>query len=318
MGGTASAGIGPPSIAFAGLATSHPYMDATSLLRRHPDAVLNVWEPQPERLGEFLRRFPHARVHTSVQALAAAEVHGAVVTVRPPEVAGTVAALADGGPPLFINKPAAATLEQLAAVDAVVRPVAHRVMSSSVLRFAAPVRRLAAQLHREEILTAHAVARHDVGRWLRGSTAWQDDPAVGGGAVVTIGIHGLELLVALLGPDLEVVSALARVRHHTGVRSEDTALIVVQWADGIVGSVDVVGAADTESYGVELETVHGPVRVRLPAQSDDPFGYQGAIDSFLAMVVAGRRGDRVTSPVPWQQTYAVLRAALTGRALAHP
>lgn len=307
-----------PSIGFVGLATSHPYTDAGTIVHRHPDASLHVFEPDGERLADFIERHPGASVHDSPGSLAAAGLDGVIITTRPPEVAEAVSAFVHIGIPLFINKPAAATLDQLEAVDAVVRPIAHRVLSASVLRFSAPVRELVARLDRAEVLTARAIVRHDVARWLNGSTDWQDDVRTGGGSIVTIGLHGLELLVCLLGTDFEVVSSMAQVRRLKGLRSEDAAVIGVRWADGILGSIDVVGVAPSESYGVTFETARGPVSIELPAGDSDPFGYRGAIESFLEMIEAARAGRPVVSPVPWEQTHAILRGIATASALAHP
>jgi predicted dehydrogenase len=307
-----------PSIGFVGLATSHPYTDAGTIVERHPHATLHVCEPDGERLADFIERHPGATVHGSPGSLAEAGVDGVIITTRPPEVAAAISALVDVGSPLFINKPAAATLDQLESVDAVVRPIANRVLSASVLRFAAPVRELVARLDRAEVLTASAVVRHDVGRWLSGSTDWQDDLRTGGGSIVTIGMHGLELLVCLLGTDFEVVSSMAQVRRLTGLRSEDAAVIGLQWADGILGSIHVVGVAPSESYGVTFETASGPVSIALPAGDADPFGYRGAIDGFLGMVEAACAGRPVVSPVPWDQTHAILRGIATASGLAHP
>lgn len=308
---------GPISIGFAGLATSHPYTDAGTLLERHPGAALHVHEPDAARLADFVARHPGAVVHASLASLAAG-VDGIIVTARPPETADVVFACVDSGVPLFINKPAAATLNQLDAVDAVVRPIAHRVLSASVLRFSTPVRELRARVDRDDILTVHAVVRHDVGRWLSGSTPWQDDLRTGGGGIVTIGLHGLEMLVCVLGADFEVISSMAQVRRLHGLRSEDAAVIGVRWADGILGTVDVVGVAASEHYSVTLETVHGPVAIEVPGDDADPFGYRGAMDGFLEMVHAARGGLPVVSPVPWEHTRAILRGVAEASALAHP
>ncbi|MDP3951403.1 Gfo/Idh/MocA family oxidoreductase [Microbacterium sp.] len=317
MVSTSATGAGSQAIGFVGLATSHPYTDADTVVARHPDASLHVWEPDEDRLVAFLERNPGARSYESLAALIDADVHGFVITMRPPDVSDVVLACVATGVPLFINKPAAATLKQLDALDRVVQPIAERVLSSSVLRFANPVREFAAGFTRTEVLTARATVRHDVGRWLHGSTDWQDDPDTGGGGIVTIGLHGLELLASLLGVDFEIISSMAQVRRLQGLRSEDTAVIAVRWADGILGTIDVVGVAASESYGVSLETVNGPISLELPAADTDPFGYRGAIDAFLEMVDAAREGRRVASPVAWHETRAILRGIVTASALAH-
>ena len=318
MGTTREAIDLPVSIGFIGLATSHPYADAATIIARHPDAVVHVWEPDPERMAAFLERFSQARVHETLAGIVDAELDGAIISVPPPGVAAAVAAIAEQAFPVFINKPAAASLTQLDAVDAVVRPIAERVLSTSVLRFAAPVRQLSERIDLSRVLSARAVVRHDVARWLSGSTDWQDDIDVGGGTIVTIGIHGMELLTTLLGTDFEIRSSLGEVRHLQGLKSDDTAVIGLRWSNGILGTIDVIGVTETESYSVVLETVDGVVMVDLPAGDTDPFGYEKAIDQFLGMVDASRRGLAVVSPVPWAETRAILHGIATASSLAHP
>lgn len=306
------------TIAFAGLATSHPFTDAASVLSRHPHARIHVWEREHERLNEFLLKFPSSTVHNDLESLAKVANDGVIVTVRPPEAAATVSAFVVSGVPLFINKPAAATLEQLAALDPVVRPISSRVLTSSVLRFAQPLVDVRAGLNTERVLSARATVRHDVGRWLRGSTAWQDEVLVGGGSIVTIGIHGIELLVSILGSDVEVVSAESSIRLLAGLKSEDVATIGLRWRNGVLGTVDLVGVAANETYALTIETADGPISIELPAADDDPFGYANAVDAFLGMVADFRAGYEVCSPVGWDETYAILHGVATAALLAHP
>lgn len=293
----------------AGLATSHPYTDAAAL-REHAD--LAVWEPDPARLRRFLEQHPGTPVAPDLTGLLAAGPDGApdgvVLTVPTPGVPAALAEVLSRDLPCFVNKPAAATAAQLAALDEVVAKAPERVLSSSVLRFAPGLAGLS--VPREATMSARATVRHDVGLWATGYNPWQDDPAEGGGTLVTMGLHGVELLVALLGPDVELVSATRAVRRYPALRSEDTGLLLLRWADGVAGVVEVLGVTDTESYEVVLHTAAGEERVVL-AGGDAPehsLGYRDTIAAFLTMVAGA------PSPVPWAQTRAVLRALVEARA----
>ncbi|MET9338366.1 hypothetical protein [Nonomuraea sp. NPDC003804] len=94
------------------------------------------------------------------------------------------------------------------------------MLSTSVLRFAHAF--TAATVDPASVLSVRATVRHDVGIWATGYNPWQDTPGGGGGTMVTMGIHGVELLVALLGPAVRLAGAAGAVRHYTGLRSEDT------------------------------------------------------------------------------------------------
>jgi predicted dehydrogenase len=292
-------------IALAGLATSHPFTDARTL-RRY--AELAVWEPDPERLARFRDEHPEARVARDLDDLLAAEPDGVVLTVPTPEVADALGPVLAAGSPCFLNKPAAATRAQVDRVDALVASQPERVLSTSVLRFApAFTGRFAGNLlDRESILAVRATVRHDVGLWASGYNRWQDDPARGGGTLVTMGIHGVELLVALLGPAVRLSGAAGSTRHHRGLVSEDTGVLTLSWADGITGAVEVLGVSAAESYTVTLHRADGSEDVVITGD-EEALGYRGTIDAFLAMV------GGAPSPVPWSQTRAVLDVLVSAR-----
>ncbi|MFC6016277.1 Gfo/Idh/MocA family protein [Plantactinospora solaniradicis] len=289
-------------ISIAGLATSHPYADARTL-RRHADLV--VWEPDPQRLARFLDEHPDATVAPDLAALLDSRPDGVVLTVPPPQVPGALAQVLDRALPCFVNKPAAATVEQLDQLGRVVSTAPELVLSTSVLRFAPDFAAFA--VPREEVLAVRATVRHDVGLWATGYNPWQDDPAIGGGTLVMMGLHGVELLVALLGPAVRLVGAATATRSYDTLRSEDTGLLTLQWSDGVPGTVEVLGVSEGEAYEVTVHTSTGERRVALHG-GEDELGYRATIEAFLAMV------GGAASPVPWAQTRAVLGVLASARA----
>ncbi|MER6947891.1 Gfo/Idh/MocA family oxidoreductase [Nonomuraea sp. NPDC000554] len=293
-------------IALAGLATSHPFTDARTLARH---AELVVWEPDPERLRRFTEEQPAATVKGSLDELLAADPDGVVLTVPNPRVPRALEAVLETGVACFVNKPAAATRAQLDALDRL--DVHDRVLSSSVLRFA-PAFAAVEPVEPAEVLAVRATVRHDVGLWATGYNPWQDTPDEGGGTMVTMGIHGVELLVALLGPDVRLAGAAGAVRHYTGLRSEDTGVMALRWESGITGTVEILGVSDGESYTVTLHRRDGAESIVIES-GEDPvkgLGYEGTIEAFLAMVAGA------PSPVPWKETRAVLDVLVSAREAA--
>ncbi|MEU6425628.1 Gfo/Idh/MocA family oxidoreductase [Microbispora sp. NPDC046973] len=296
-------------VALAGLATSHPYADARSL-GRHAD--LAVWEPDPERLRVFTDEHPRAVVADSLATLLATRPDGVVLTVPGPRVPGALEAVLETGAPVFVNKPAAATRHQLDMVDRLVTPAADRVMSTSVLRFAPAFTSF--KMDAGDVLAVRVTVRHDVGLWSTGYNPWQDTPGEGGGTLVTMGVHGVELLVALLGSDVRLVGAAGSIRAYEGLRSEDTGVLAMRWANGIPGTVEVLGVSDEESYEVVVHRRGGSesVLIEAGAAPAHDLGYEGVIEAFLAMIAGA------PSPVPWSQTRAILDVLVSAREAAAP
>jgi predicted dehydrogenase len=292
-------------IVLAGLATSHPYTDARTLARH---AELVVWERDPERLRRFAEEFPQARVADSLARALDTEPDGVVLTVPNPQVPEALGEVLKTGVACFVNKPAAATREQLERLDRL--PIHERVMSASVLRFAPAF--AGVKVDPGAVLSVRATVRHDVGLWATGYNAWQDTPAEGGGTMVTMGVHGVELLVALLGPEVRLVGAAGAVRHYDTLRSEDTGVLALQWGSGITGVVEIVGVSEDESYGVTVHRRGGSEQIVIEG-GDDPLlglGYAGTIEAFLRMVGGAH------SPVPWEQTRAILDVLVSARETA--
>lgn len=293
-------------VALAGLATSHPFTDARTLAR-HADLL--VWEEDPERLSRFTGEHPGAEVLPSLDALLAAEPDGVVLTVPSPRVPGALAAVLGTGAACFVNKPAVATRAQLRELDRLW--IHDRVLSSSVLRFAPAFAGL--RVDPADVLAVRATVRHDVGLWAGGYNAWQDTPGEGGGTLVTMGIHGVELLVALFGPDVRLAGAASATRHYAGLRSEDTGVMALRWDSGITGTVEILGVSDEESYAVTVHRRGGTDTVVIEGGDDHikGLGYEGTIEAFLAMI------GGAPSPVPWAQTRAILEVLVTARETAH-
>lgn len=302
-----SPGADPLVVGLLGLATSHPASDAAALRGLDRGMSFLVADEDDARASEFAGATPDVE-YVSRATLLAARPALVIVTTPPPEVADTVADALDTGAVCYANKPAAVTHAQVDALDRAVAGRDDRFLTTSTLRLApgmpspAPV---------DGILLARATIRHDVARWTH-APSWQDDPEIGGGLVGTMGLHGIELLAAVVGPGLRVEHVSTSTRLLTGLRSEDTATLTVRWPDGLTGTVDVLGNAAEARYDVVLATRERELAYALPADRADPFGTRATMTALLAMTTGA------PPPVSWSESRAVLRALADAVARAHP
>lgn len=74
-------------------------------------------------------------------------------------------------------------------------------------------------------------------RYLAWDSEWMFDPAMGGGCLRNLGIHGLDLFLYLTGEDAEVVGAQSSNRVH-GRAVEDYVSVMVRTPSGILGTVE--------------------------------------------------------------------------------
>jgi len=88
-------------------------------------------------------------------------------------------------------------------------------------------------------------------------------------------------------------------------------VLALRWSSGIAASVTFLGVTETESYEVVVHTPAGQRRVVLSggADAEVTLGYRATLAAFWSMV------EGAPSPVPWEQTRAVLSALAEARSL---
>lgn len=153
----------------------------------------------------------------------------AVLVVTPPALNREVClAAAHSGKSLLIEKPLALTAAEAGEMVKVTRAAGVQLMTAQTLRFTPVLRRLRERLPligALDYLTLTMRAERPPHKWL-------DDPAqAGGGVLIEIGIHLLDLIRYLTGEEAVEVSA-ELARRHTG-RVEDMAWARILLASGV-------------------------------------------------------------------------------------
>lgn len=297
-------------VAFAGLAHSHPVSDATNV-RSFGGEVAAVWDPDAAAAAAFVARFGGVVVN-SLHDLRGRRADVVIATPRTPEAASVLAGLA-GGPPVFVNKVIAATAGQLAAIDRVARDAAFG--TASVLRFAPALKELADRIAGREVRGVHLRVQHDGSGFRLPGREWQDDPGLGGGTLVTIGLHAWEMLDVML-PGARLRSSNGRTRRSAGstTRSEDAAVLEASVAvDGrrLPVRVDVTALPGPDVYGIDVHTADGDETAELDvANPMEELGFRGLIRELLR----GPREQRVVAP--WSQARVVVENSIRAATLA--
>lgn len=264
-------------VAFAGVAHTHAFADAENL-RARGARLVSMWDADdPSAATEFSRRFD-VPARPDVAALLADRPDVVVVTVRTPRAAIVSAACSAANVPAFFNKTVAAdecALERWADSGGAPR------YTTSVLRFAPALRRLADELRDVRIRAVDIVAQHDISAFLHAVRRWQDDPAGAGGTLINIGIHAWEMLDVLL-PDARARILSARAaRGASPTASELFATVHAEVAQTTV-SVTVSGVPGPDHYAVRALTDDGLRCVRL-ATDARALGYDGAAEGIVRL-----------------------------------
>ena len=177
-----------------------------------------------------------------------------VVIATPHELHMPMAiAAAQAGKHILLEKPMGRTLAECTAILEAADRSRRTLLVGQLLHFALP------SLVARQILDAGDLGRPIAGAstlvklWMEPNRRpWHLDPARGGGMLMTAGIHALDLLVWFMGAPAVTVSATAGTLMHAQA-ADDSAMLLVRFADGRFGQVSSIGYRDGGVvYGMDL------------------------------------------------------------------
>ena len=196
---------------------------------------------------------PGVPVRVRAEALLDDAPDALLICLPPAARADLIERAAAAGVHVFVEKPAALSLEAarraLDAVEAagIVAAVGH------MWRSTAAARAMAAALGG----AAHPL----LGRLLNGppGPAWSFDAALSGGVLVEFGTHLLDALRAVGGEVVRVAGVGTSVTPDPGARGPDTVLLTLWFASGAVGTAQVSWAHQGAVWDVLALTPRGPL-----------------------------------------------------------
>lgn len=332
--------VEPLKLGMLGLGFSHPFAFAR-LLRDNalqpapgkPEAwrqarFAYIWDDNREAAEAFGAEFG-ATVASSPDEILHGGVDAVLIEVHNGDRAEYATPFLRAGIPTFIDKPLCTSPEDVRLILDTARQHNTPLFSTSSVRYhpAVPAIRQAIQDGTlGTLLALRATTSHSVGNYMKEPGIWQDDIRQGGGTIVNMGIHGMEPLVAILGPNLESLSCVSGKRHFTATRSEDTALVTLHWKDGVMATLEIYSgssaggqtfsacgsAAILDVTDKAVRRWRGDEQESLPAGR----GYAPMLEALMDMA----RTRQI--PVPLEETEAVVlgllaarRAAAEGRAV---
>src|SRR5690606_20342039 len=118
----------------------------------------------------------------------------------------------------------------------------------------------------------------------------------GGGAVMNQAIHGVDLLQWFAGLPEEICAMKTR-RVHTGIEAEDTAVAVMRFPGGALGTIEATTAAwPGWSLRIELCGENGSVRVEDGVSTEWKFREELPGDDELRAAGSAELGSGASSP----------------------
>lgn len=303
-------------IGFVGLALSHPYTFA-QVMREKGIQPAYVYDENPVRAAEFAAQFG-AELCATPAAMAARRPDGAMICGVAANHLQESLPFLEAGIPTFIDRPLAVSHSDLTAIRQGWERGGGPLLCTSILRYAeafAPLREAVRTGSLGTILGASATICHSIEVYLKPGNTWQDEPERGGGTIMTMGQHGLELLASTLGVEWRSLHALNARRHLRASRSEDMALLSLQYADGALATLHLVAGSKAHGYSLTLYGSEGSLTANAPSGAAEllaDYGYTGTVDAFRSMIESRQ------SPVPPAEIWAIAESLLKARAMAAP
>jgi myo-inositol 2-dehydrogenase/D-chiro-inositol 1-dehydrogenase len=253
--------------------------------------------------------------------LADRRVHAVVIATHHDSHAALAIAAAEHGKHVFVEKPLALDEPACREIEAAVRRSGVQLLMGFQARHAPLLRRAREWVPAPRVVFGHLVA----GRW--GDSSWAQQPDIGGGNVLSQGVHCFDLLTYAAGAAPVVVFAEGGTITHDPATTDviDSVLCTIRFANGVVGSAligdfgpspwtllghyqffDARGRSATVHHffeGLCLGTAGSPVvpfgtpreparelgLADLPeAERSDPYGYAALDAEFVACARDGR------------------------------
>lgn len=301
-------------VAFAGLAHSHPYADAGNLLALGGEVVgAHDWDQSAA--ADFAERFGGQQA-SSLPALLHSSPDVVIATPHPSQLLQVASAIREAGTLAFFNKTVAASTAAVESWERAIAGAEHRIGTCSVLRFAPALDAFAATFTDTEVRAIRVLAQHDASGFRTAARRWQDDPGVGGGTAVTVGVHAWEMVDRILpGAWIDDGIGWTRKAKDPGAFSEDAAALRVRMRTPAGRSVPVhaviSGLPDGDAYKIDVLTDGGWHHLSLDgANPNEALGFEGLIRRLNADVPHG------SVPEPWIDSHTRVRNTIRSAAIA--
>jgi predicted dehydrogenase len=226
----------------------------------------------------------------SVEELLSAGIDAVYLASPPATHPEHTAACARAGKHVLCEKPLALTVADAEGMLAACREASVRLGTAFMMRFHAQ-HQAALQLLRQNRLGQPVFGRAQLSCWYPPIPgAWRQHPATGGGgSLIDMGSHCIDLLEMFFGP-VRALSCLTSRTVHT-YASEDSAVVTLQFSNGALGVVDTFFCMPDEASQNRLELY-------------------GTLGSILAQGTIGQ-GDRGEMLATLQEAKASYDAAQT-------
>lgn len=217
------------------------------------------------RLEEMSRKFGVERTYTDYRELLAQKDLDAVSICTPNYLHAEMAiAAAEAGKHVLTEKPMAVTLDEARAMIAAAEKNHVTLMVGFTHRFYNYIRKAKEMLEggfigKPVMIKGRFAHEGPYTSWSAKSDWFFDKTKAGGGALLDMGIHGIDLFRYFGGEIKTVTGQIGNVAKNIAV--EDAALMTMTFASGAMGALEVGWSSKRGSMGIEIYGTEGTILV---------------------------------------------------------
>ncbi|HOX08770.1 MAG TPA: Gfo/Idh/MocA family oxidoreductase [Planctomycetota bacterium] len=237
-------------------------------LRAVPDLEVELCEPRRERAVELLERYPLVTVHPDFSRIDLSRFDAAVVATPANFHIQQTRRLLEAGCHVLVEKPLCVRPGEARAAAALAAAARRRGLKLGVAFTYRNYPLLAEMARQAEAgrvgppLLARVTLAYDYSRYRRDyRTNYFALPGTGGGAVLDIASHAVAWLTWVLGPVESVQAEIGR-GGLTGIRTEDTAVLLLGFRSGAMAEVWASACQPRRKTEFELIGPKGHLRYR--------------------------------------------------------
>ena len=250
--------------------------------------MVAVWDASAPTNKEVANEF-RAAAADSLEALLAADIDAVYVASPVQAHHDQVLACARAGKHLLCEKPLGRTVAEAEGMVEACKRAGVQFGTAFMMRFQTQ-HQAAAKLIQEGRLGKPVYGRAQLSCWYPPiANAWRQDPALGGGgSLIDMGSHCIDLLEMFFGPVKSVSCFTNRTVH--AYPSEDSAVVLLRFANGALGTVDTFFCIpdDSSKNALELYGSHGSIL----ASDTIGQGSQGVMMAYLPADEAGYQAQQ--------------------------
>ena len=257
----------------------------------HNAHLVAVYDASAAINKEVAREFGAAAVG-SIEALLASDIDAVYIASPVHAHQEQVLACARAGKHVLCEKSLGRTVAEAEAMVAACRQAGVQFGTAFMMRFQTQ-HQAAAQMIQDGQIGKPVYARAQLSCWYPPiPNAWRQDPALGGGgSLIDMGSHCIDLLEMFFGP-VKRVSCFTRNMVHA-YASEDSAAVLLDFANGALGTVDTFFCIQDSSSKNVLE-LYGS-KGSILASGTIGQGSQGTMNAYLQAGETGYEAQQARS-----------------------